>query len=204
VIVGEATQAKYVTDIHFDGTSTHNTIFANTTSTGGTIEGLDFKGSYFNIITHSITSGSNISSVKIENSSANIINHAGIAAATLIDVGNCLMSNTSVSSTFNSVSATTFSRNIYYSYFTFTSAIFCYCGVYYSKITDVTTAYFGSKTTAKLMYNVDMSEVAQEDFDASTHLYLSTYSKIAMGTTGASRVLYIDSTGTVQTDLTTN
>ena len=204
VIIGEATQAKYVTDIHFDGISSHNTIFANTTSTGGIIEGLDFKGSYFNIITQSITSGSNISNVRIENSSANIINHGGMATVTIIDVGNCLMSNTSSSSSFNSVSSTTFSKNVYYSHFTYLSQIFCYCGVYYSKITDVSTAYFGSKTTAKIMYNVDMSELSQEDFNASTHLYLATYSKIAMGTTGASRVLYIDNTGTVQTDLTTN
>jgi hypothetical protein len=201
VILGNAGQYTYVTDIKFDGTSTHNTIMNNGTS--GNISNFSFIRSTFNIITQSNTGSSGISNVIFNTCSLNVINYSGILYSDLIASSTNIISGSISSSNIN-ISGSSTSKTITSCNIKTMGSSFCYSSLSYVNIKNITSINLGCLATFKTMYNIDMDKVSSEDFESSTHLYLNTYAKKVMGTTGASRVLYIDNTGTVQTDLTTN
>lgn len=205
VIIGENTAAKIVTDVHFDGSSTANTVVANSPSSSFGVSGLRFNASFLNIITQVLAGGGTINDVYINNSSLNIINPASAIGGTrIVSCENNIIGGNIIDSTISDLAGTSISRTATGSNLNFIVNSSIYCSINYSNIRDISACFLGSKNSTRTMSNVDMDEVTSEDFEASTYIYTATYAKKVMGTTGASHVLYIDNTGTLQTDLTTN
>jgi hypothetical protein len=205
IIIGENTASKVVSDIHFDGSSNVNTIVANSPSSSYYVSGIRFSYSFFNIITQVLAGGGTITDLDFNSTSFSIINpQTAITNSKIANCENFIIGGNIVNSRLSYFQGSSSSRTITASDINFVINSSVYCAVSASKINDVNGCFLGSKDSNKNMSNVDIDEVTSENFENSTYIYTNTYSKKVMGTTGASHVLYIDNTGTLQTDLTTN
>ena len=205
IIVGEATAAKYVTDISFDGLSTCNTLMLTGTNSSAYSRGVKINNSIFLLVSQANSGSALLSGMSLNNIDRTIFNLSGTYIATnIFSCSNSIISGNLSYCDFNLISASTISRQVTKTNLKNISLSLFYSNINDSSINDASGIYFGDQTTLKTISNVDMDEVTSEDFGTSTYIYTTTYAKKVMGTTGASRVLYIDSSGTVQTDLTTN
>jgi hypothetical protein len=81
-----------------------------------------------------------------------------------------------------------------------------YCTITESNIRSITSSQLGQKSTSKTIIYSDINRINTQDTETSTWLYLGStgITTKVMGTTGAPWVIYIDNTGTINTDLATN
>jgi molybdopterin-binding protein len=201
IIVGEATAGKKISSISFDSNSTMNTLFLG--SAVASAVGGRFQSGFCNIFTQSIPSGTTIANVDFKFCLQNIMT-SGITNSRISNLQDSILGGLIIDSQLGPINSITVSRNILRGKLTKINSSFIYARIDDSYMMLLDSCYIGSKSTARILSNVDLLQVSSEDFESSTYIYSSTYAKKVMGTTGASHVLYIDNNGTVQTDLTTN
>lgn len=78
------------------------------------------------------------------------------------------------------------------------------CNVFNSFLTNVDTSWIGLTGDNARINNSEINKVSGDDFLSATYIYDEGFSTKVMGTTGGSYVLYIDNTGTLQTDSAIN
>jgi hypothetical protein len=121
-------------------------------------------------------------------------------------VSSAVISSDIYYSKINSFSGSTVSRTVTSSDITSVGQSFIYCAITQSNIRSVTSTKLGQKSTAKTIIYSDINRMNSIDTESSTWIYLGStgVTTKVMGTTGAPWVIYIDNTGTINTDLATN
>jgi len=149
-------------------------------------------------------------SIEFKNCNSNILACDYVELFSLANSQFNIFNSSIIASDFKTITNTTFRSTFdnpnasYHSQFNYIKSSNYFAQISNCKFNYITSCWFGHLFTQQEILACDASTCNSEDYTGSTHIYNQIYDTKIMGTTGGSYLLYIDGTGTLQTDLATN